>query len=886
MKKILLSLVALCCSMAIHAEVTEVLTVDSFNITKATVYQDVKYTSEVTGITYAGNMCKANDANGGGMQFRTTGGKEAGLVATANPQGYVIKSVTVTPSTEASTTNQWDVYGNASAYATFKDLYNASSAGSLLGSGTVANTVAVSAEGLGFFGFRGNKNAIYISEIKIVYDVAAKDAASLNFSEAEVTVKYGDEFTAPVLTKETTAPAVFSSSNEDVATVDEETGNVTILAPGSTVITATTAETEDYFAGSASYTINVVKAVKSIAEAMQITDKNLQFIVDFPLTVAFKNFNNTFATDGTDFIQVYGSGQPDYVAGDVIPAGWIATYSFYNNVTPELMYKSGLQAATEHVDFVPAAVSEVTVEDVNKVVTIKNVTFAEPTPSTKDNFTGVCNGTDYTFRNNYTVEGVDAGTYDVTVVVNVYNGAMQLYVIGYGVDNSGSESTVAATFDFVANTYNLGVRNGAFIADNAVATTGGVTLQFSKTMGNGFRLWNDGLRIYNAGDGYAQIAISAGDAVVTKIEMATLNTLSYARVDDQDMAMADNVYTWTGNEVDPKIVLHPGTKAVAITSLVVTYLSDTPVKDAAGLSFSETEVTVKYGDEFTAPVLTKETTAPAVFSSSNEDVATVDEETGNVTILAPGTVVITATTAETEDYYAGRASYTINVMKAVKSIAEAMEITDTKLEFVVDFPLTVAFKNGNNTFATDGTDFIQVYGSGQPAYTTGDVIPAGWRSTYSFYNGTTPELMYKSGLQAAVEQVEFTPEVVTEITVEDVNNVLTLKSVTFDEATPSAKENFTGKVGDTEYSFRNNYTIAGVDAGIYNVTCVVTVYNNLPSLYVISYEKVPSGIAGVEADNASAPVEYYNLQGVRVANPENGLFIRRQGDKFEKVVIR
>lgn len=36
---------------------------------------------------------------------------------------------------------------------------------------------------------------------------------------------------------------------------------------------------------------------------------------------------------------------------------------------------------------------------------------------------------------------------------------------------------------------------------------------------------------------------------------------------------------------------------------------------------------------------------------------------------------------------------------------------------------------------------------------------------------------------------------------------------------------------------------------------------------------------------ADAPVEYYNLQGVKVANPENGIFIKRQGGKAIKVVL-
>lgn len=38
--------------------------------------------------------------------------------------------------------------------------------------------------------------------------------------------------------------------------------------------------------------------------------------------------------------------------------------------------------------------------------------------------------------------------------------------------------------------------------------------------------------------------------------------------------------------------------------------------------------------------------------------------------------------------------------------------------------------------------------------------------------------------------------------------------------------------------------------------------------------------------NHNAPVEYYNLNGQRVTDPSNGLFIRKQGSKTSKVVIR
>lgn len=46
-----------------------------------------------------------------------------------------------------------------------------------------------------------------------------------------------------------------------------------------------------------------------------------------------------------------------------------------------------------------------------------------------------------------------------------------------------------------------------------------------------------------------------------------------------------------------------------------------------------------------------------------------------------------------------------------------------------------------------------------------------------------------------------------------------------------------------------------------------------------------AGVADIEIDNSNAPVEYFNMQGVKVANPENGLYIRRQGSKVEKIML-
>ena len=69
--------------------------------------------------------------------------------------------------------------------------------------------------------------------------------------------------------------------------------------------------------------------------------------------------------------------------------------------------------------------------------------------------------------------------------------------------------------------------------------------------------------------------------------------------------------------------------------------------------------------------------------------------------------------------------------------------------------------------------------------------------------------------------------------------------------------------------------------------------NWLPDFYFLTfYFNAPkaadgdqSGVVSVE-EVENAPVEYYNLNGQRVANPSNGIFIRKQGSKTSKVVIR
>ena len=81
---------------------------------------------------------------------------------------------------------------------------------------------------------------------------------TMSFSPASVTATIGEDFTEPTLTTNPAGLAVtYASSAPSVATVNETTGEVTLVAAGVTTITAIFAGNDTYNRGTASYTLTV-----------------------------------------------------------------------------------------------------------------------------------------------------------------------------------------------------------------------------------------------------------------------------------------------------------------------------------------------------------------------------------------------------------------------------------------------------------------------------------------------------------------------------------------------------------------------------------------------------------------------------------------------------
>lgn len=211
-------------------------------------------------------------------------------------------------------------------------------------------------------------------------------------------------------------------------------------------------------------------------------------------------------------------------------------------------------------------------------------------------------------------------------------------------------------------------------------------------------------------------------------------------------------------------------------SIEVTYKEDDG-KTQTTLSFGETydgkTINVNLGDEFTAPTATLTPNiegATIKYSSNNTAVANVDEITGAVTIVGAGTTVITADFVGDDTYVASKASYTINVINVIKSIADLKkQLNKTEKNFTLKLTdAVVSYVHGYNAYIEDASAGILVFLKDAQTLTAGqkfnglvEVKAKTWNSLPEITSWTPSESM-------TTETVAELPLHV--VTVEELNN--------------------------------------------------------------------------------------------------------------------
>lgn len=182
--------------------------------------------------------------------------------------------------------------------------------------------------------------------------------------------------------------------------------------------------------------------------------------------------------------------------------------------------------------------------------------------------------------------------------------------------------------------------------------------------------------------------------------------------DDEDVATvalkSGNVYTITAKtEGTATITISSAASATYKPASATVEITVTDNRTDAGISFAENAKEIIWGESFTGQALTNDNSVAVEWSSTNEDVATVDN-TGAVTVLKAGTTEIKATFAGNATYKAVVASYTLTVNKANAGLSytttsfDIMLNDDTFEAPVLNNPngLTVTYTSSNTDVAT------------------------------------------------------------------------------------------------------------------------------------------------------------------------------------------
>lgn len=312
---------------------------------------------------------------------------------------------------------------------------------------------------------------------------------------------------------------------------------------------------------------------------------------------------------------------------------------------------------------------------------------------------------------------------------------------------------------------------------------------------------------------------------------------------------------WTGEAENSVTVSYaPRWYMTYIHSINVDYTLDSGDKLPNGLAFSQTSVDgiLKVGGVFNAPELSNPHNLPLEWESSNQDVATVDQN-GAVTLLTAGKTRITARTAGNDQYAPGNVSYDITVLRSANNIKDLFSFAPNKGDRVyVNFPMIVTCYIG-----TSGNEYVvDMYGNAalvrgeklvadeegenedlevKPmSYDRGSVIPQGWIVTNTPMGNST-WTQWTGFPEKSSSTTDVVYPRVDKVTPEDAYRVVVLKNLSVTASQPAGIDTpYYGKAGDDTYEIRNSFGTC-VPEGTWDVTCVVSyaIRSNVPYFYLM-----------------------------------------------------
>lgn len=181
---------------------------------------------------------------------------------------------------------------------------------------------------------------------------------------------------------------------------------------------------------------------------MALGDKTAFGVTEELLVVAIPSAKYAFVKDDTGAALIYdasGTKLANLEVGKTIAANWTGAVSIYNQlfeVVPNATLAAGTGDAVE-VTYPEVEIADMTAENVNKVVTLKGVTY---TLGTGKNFT-IAKGDDTVAGYNQfslTIEAADGKAYDIVGAIGRFNDNIQFQPISI---EEVSESTGIGTVE-------------------------------------------------------------------------------------------------------------------------------------------------------------------------------------------------------------------------------------------------------------------------------------------------------------------------------------------------------------------------------------------------------------------------------------------------------
>ncbi len=428
--------------------------------------------------------------------------------------------------------------------------------------------------------------------------VTIKQAAgTISYETSSISKKYGDAAFTNTLTNSGDGTVTYSSSHEDVATVDAN-GKVTITGNGTTTIAAivTDGKNYTYATKSVSYTLSVGTT------AMEVSAKGFEGTYDgkaHGITVS--------APEGAEI--GYGVEKGTYNLTQSPTYTEAGTYTVYYQVTkPNFTTVTGSQTVTiskaaASISFDAASVSKKATD-----------------PAFINTITNSGDGIVAYSSDNTEVATVDATTGEVTILKE---GTAKIY----------ATITSSKNYSYVTKkvSYTIGIGNA--------------TLNVTAKGYEG---------IYDGQAHSITVTVTAPeDATIMYGE--TAGTYDKSECPEYTDAGTYTVYYQVSKE----------NYTTVENSETVT------IKQAAGtISFETASISKKYGDAAFTNTLTISGDGTVTYSSSHEDVATVDAD-GKVTIIGNGTATITAIVTDGKNYtYTTKSvSYSLSVGTAAMEVS-------------------------------------------------------------------------------------------------------------------------------------------------------------------------------------------------------------------------